>query len=572
MQYSASGNITQKSVTGTTLLSGVVSNVSYTNNYQYGGSQPHAVSTIKDASNNPTHYLSLDANGNMTQLNIPAQGMSRWMCWDEENRLTVVRDPEQFSHYIYNAGGERVWKLSGQVERMTINGDDYIDQASLDKTLYASPYMILTEREYTKHYFIESQRVTTKLGGGMDNNLVDPFNGTLSALEGDVGSIAQDLYDNLMQISCTERMNVDISPQFEIMNELTQMDNDERDLYFYHGDHLGSSSWITDASGYVDQHLAYMPFGEDFINERSGRDVRFKFTGKERDAETGFDYFGARYYNSVLSIWMSVDRYSDKFPSMNPYMYTAGNPVKLTDPTGNFFVIDDAIVGFFKGLFSKKNDEGTFSEGAKSRFGNGVKRGLRDGGNSLKLWGGLFVSDKEKSFSGRAWEVASRFTWQTPQTVIGLLYNHAANMFGNITGVEYFHGATAVKGAGIDGGAVTLGSFISLSHISSDVESNVGVGAGSYTFMHEYGHYLQSQKSGLAYLVKYGLPSITGKEWPEWDANQRAADYLQGVYSNFKWDPNYYDTQPIPSWVTRGNEQRYRNFMKRYTYLPGYTR
>ena len=63
-----------------------------------------------------------------------------------------------------------------------------------------------------------------------------------------------------------------------------------------------SSAWITDASGNVNPHLAYMPFGEDFINERSNRDIRFKFTGKERDGETGFDYFGARCIISILFI------------------------------------------------------------------------------------------------------------------------------------------------------------------------------------------------------------------------------------------------------------------------------
>ena len=124
--------------------------------------------------------------------------------------------------------------------------------------------------------------------------------------------------------------------EFKNMEELMQQDNDEEDLYFYHGDHLGSSSWITDGSGNVNQHLAYMPFGESFIDQRNSHDIRFKFTGKERDGETGFDYFGARYYSSDISVWLSVDPLSDLYPSTSPYMYVLGNPVRYTDPDGRW--------------------------------------------------------------------------------------------------------------------------------------------------------------------------------------------------------------------------------------------
>ena len=58
------------------------------------------------------------------------------------------------------------------------------------------------------------------------------------------------------------------------------------------------------------------------------------FSAKERDTETGLTYFGARYYSSDLSIWLSVDPMSDKYPSLSPYVYCADNPVKLVDPNG----------------------------------------------------------------------------------------------------------------------------------------------------------------------------------------------------------------------------------------------
>ena len=60
----------------------------------------------------------------------------------------------------------------------------------------------------------------------------------------------------------------------------------------------------------------------------------FTFSAKERDSETGLSYFGSRYYSSDLSIWLSVDPMSDKYPSLSPYTYCADNPVKLVDPNG----------------------------------------------------------------------------------------------------------------------------------------------------------------------------------------------------------------------------------------------
>ena len=60
----------------------------------------------------------------------------------------------------------------------------------------------------------------------------------------------------------------------------------------------------------------------------------YTFSAKERDSETGLSYFGSRYYSSDLSVWLSVDPMSDKYPSLSPFTYCADNPVKLVDPNG----------------------------------------------------------------------------------------------------------------------------------------------------------------------------------------------------------------------------------------------
>ena len=66
----------------------------------------------------------------------------------------------------------------------------------------------------------------------------------------------------------------------------------------------------------------------------SSADGRYQFTSKERDAESGLDYFGARYYDSWRGQWISVDPLLEKYPNLSPYNYTADNPIRLFDPDG----------------------------------------------------------------------------------------------------------------------------------------------------------------------------------------------------------------------------------------------
>ena len=66
------------------------------------------------------------------------------------------------------------------------------------------------------------------------------------------------------------------------------------------------------------------------------------FTGKERDEETGYGYFGARYMDhELMTMWLSVDPLADKYPSISPYAYCNWNPVRLVDPDGNEAIDND---------------------------------------------------------------------------------------------------------------------------------------------------------------------------------------------------------------------------------------
>ena len=80
------------------------------------------------------------------------------------------------------------------------------------------------------------------------------------------------------------------------------------DLLLYHSDHLGSTSYITDAKPNITQFDVYLPYGELLVDEHtSSEDMPYKFNGKEFDEETGLYYYGARYMNPVISSDVGVE-------------------------------------------------------------------------------------------------------------------------------------------------------------------------------------------------------------------------------------------------------------------------
>ena len=109
----------------------------------------------------------------------------------------------------------------------------------------------------------------------------------------------------------------------------------EKNLYFYHPDHLGSSSYITDREGRITQHTEYIAFGEVLFEEHStSKTMPYLFNGKELDTETNLTYFGARYLDMKTSLWLNTDPLAEKYPETSPYTYTLNNPIKFIDPDG----------------------------------------------------------------------------------------------------------------------------------------------------------------------------------------------------------------------------------------------
>ncbi len=139
----------------------------------------------------------------------------------------------------------------------------------------------------------------------------------------------------------------------------------EQGSYYYHADHLGSSSVVTDKQGKFYEQIEYFPYGETWVNNKATAEQTsslYKFTGKEYDPETGWYYFGWRYFDSKLSRWISADpplargdylpvpAISDEAKQRNAnlpgmggvfntinidaYHYAGDNPVKFVDPDG----------------------------------------------------------------------------------------------------------------------------------------------------------------------------------------------------------------------------------------------
>ena len=114
-------------------------------------------------------------------------------------------------------------------------------------------------------------------------------------------------------------------------------------------DHLGSVRLVTNQAGNVVSRHDYLPFGEEMAGNAPGRNSQFgasdnvsqRFTGQERDSESGLDYFGARYFGSALGRWTSPDvlnvtndRLLNPSRTLNKYVYGANNPLSLVDPDG----------------------------------------------------------------------------------------------------------------------------------------------------------------------------------------------------------------------------------------------
>ena len=366
-------------------------NVGYDLSYTYGteAGKKFQLASVKDVNyrteetpgdNNieNNHVYLYDKNGNLVYVNTGRMmkdghnevgTRERKLIWDEENRLLAVDDNGFVSNYWYDADGERTVKTSGESDQVYVNGVFSGGSTNTAKfSLYVSPYLVANQGgRYTKHIYAGSQRIVSKVGDfasyGSDPRRIEyagantdglsvnykakyaaqqqvikdnyktfdvPYNGTNNDNYADGEGFCCN--DGSMEAAVAQARK---AQAHAVAKSFKDPDNYENLQFFYHPDHLGSSSFITNLEGEVVQHIEYVPFGEVFIEERNSVwNTPYLFNAKEFDEETGMYYYGARYYEPRLSLWMSTDPMEEKYPDYSTYIYAAQNPIAYSDPTG----------------------------------------------------------------------------------------------------------------------------------------------------------------------------------------------------------------------------------------------
>ena len=217
-------------------------------------------------------------------------------------------------------------------------------------TTYPSAYIsINSSGQFTKHYYEGVKRIISKVAGNARIFNTLQFGG-IEEVE------LKELQYNDVQIVANE---VGIG---ELNQEALAAPGNPGDssiassIYYFHPDHLGSSSYISDGFGNAYQFFLNLPFGETMAEQKlsNSLDSPYKFNGKELDTETGLYYYGARYYNPRISNWLSVNPIALWNPvqetehyvegqhnggvfnpqNLSVYGYTYQNPIGYIDPNG----------------------------------------------------------------------------------------------------------------------------------------------------------------------------------------------------------------------------------------------
>ena len=324
---------------------------------------------------NNNHAYEYDANGNLVYVNTSRtkkDGMAdektaeRKLKWDEENRLLASDDNGFVTNYWYDADGERTVKTSGESDQVYVNSEFAGGRTNTAKfSLYVSPYLVANQGgRYTKHIYIGSQRVVSKIGD-FDSYGSDPRRIQYAGSETDGLSVdykvkytqqLQVIKDNYATFAvpyngednndyvdgkgfCCNDGSLEAAQTRALAraakNNFQEGDTYEKMQFYYHPDHLGSSSYITNLDGEVVQHIEYVPFGEVFVEERNNIwNTPYLFNAKEFDEETGLYYYGARYYDPRVSLWISTDPKQESYFAFSSYVYCGNNPLIYIDPNG----------------------------------------------------------------------------------------------------------------------------------------------------------------------------------------------------------------------------------------------
>ena len=367
---------------------------------------------------NNNHAYEYDANGNLIYVNTSRtkkdgiadeKAAERKLKWDEENRLLASDDNGFVPNYWYDADGERTVKTSGERDQVYVNSEFAGGRTNTAKfSLYVSPYLVANQGgRYTKYIYIGSQRVVSKIGDfdsygsnprriqyagsetdGLSVDYKVKYAQQLQAIKDNYATFAvpyngEDNNDNVdgkgfccndgsLEAAQARALAANIAKAKAINGNFKENDDYEKMQFYYHPDHLGSSNYITNLDGEVVQRIEYVSFGEVFIEERNNVwNTPYLFNAKEFDEETGMYYYGARYYEPRLSLWMSTDPLEEEYPNITTYGFCHNNPLILIDPDGMGDYFNEK--GIWLGS-DGKNDNKVFAAQNVSKSKSGLVR------------------------------------------------------------------------------------------------------------------------------------------------------------------------------------------------------
>ena len=238
----------------------------------------------------------------------------------------------QISVYGYNSANTRTYKVNLFNANQWVNGQPQPIQPMVQSAMfYPNTYLNFTQAgEYTKHYYNGTERICSRLGEQQVSISVENDQ-ELEAYQHNVKEVIRNaiglhLYDEPTDMQEGEVFHL----------EFLQPCGNSNAVYYYHPNHLGSTSFVTDMQQSVVQSFLYAPYGE-IISEYNTHAMgeafpKYSFNAKELDEETGFYYYEARYY--APPTFTSRDPLFEKYFWMSPYAYCANNPVKYVDPSG----------------------------------------------------------------------------------------------------------------------------------------------------------------------------------------------------------------------------------------------
>ena len=266
-------------------------------------------------------------------------------------------------NYEYIAGTNKLLKVSGTSDQFTydLNGNMMSDGLQDNYGLKYDHRNLLTEisrliseneTELTRYYYDEAGNRIRKLilrnwsgGGGIPDPPVwgDIGNLPIYQPEGEGGD-GWSIYKNEYYVrgvggNTIAEYDWETLQQWNVygtdnVGKITK-DGEEENKYYYLKDHLGSIRAVIDeynncVSAQDYDAWGYLLENRTFDTERE----KYKFTGKERDDESSYDYFGARYYVSRIGRWGSVEPLMNKYVGVTPYCYALNNSIVIYDPTG----------------------------------------------------------------------------------------------------------------------------------------------------------------------------------------------------------------------------------------------